>query len=112
PRLTAIDLGDRHTSELPGPCGIPVPLDPHHQPARTAGSQIVNATTRDQPAVVDDRHRLAQILDQVELMAGEHDTTPGGCTLDENSADVIDPGWVEPRQRLVEHDQLGIVHKS
>jgi hypothetical protein len=41
--------------------------------------------------VVDDGHRLAEILDLVELMAGEQHTAPGAGLFDQHPSDGVDP---------------------
>src|SRR5450755_575637 len=93
------------------PHRVAVTFDAHDQSARTTRGEVVDAAACHQLAVVDDRHRLAEILDEIELMTGEQDTTSGVCALDENLADVVYTRWVKTRQRFVEHDQLGLVHE-
>ncbi len=61
---------------------------------------------------MDDRHRLAQVLDEVELMAGEEHGHPGGGPLGEYLAHDINAGRVQAGERLVEHEQLGFVDQS
>ena len=45
----------------------------------------------DDPAPVDDRHVIAEILDQIELMGGEQDGRPLGRALPKNLRHGLDP---------------------
>ena len=92
-----------------GPVGGPVALDADHQPAGSARRQLVHRPRHDQAAVVDDRHPLAEVLHLVELVAAEEHAAPGPGLIDQHLADGVDAGGVEPRQRLVQHEQLGVV---
>ena len=91
--------------------GGPVALDADHQPP---GPLVANSSTvpdDDQAAVVDDRHLLAEVLHLVELVAAEEHAAPGPGLVDQHLADGVDAGGVEPRQRLVQHEQFGVVHE-
>jgi hypothetical protein len=61
--------------------------------------------------VVDDGHRLAQVLDQVELVAAEQHAAPCVCLLTEDLADDVDVGRVQAGWRLVQHEDFRVVHK-
>ena len=56
--------------------------------------------------------RLAQVLHQVELVAREQNPASGLGPLDQDPADGVDAGGVEAGQRLVEDEQLGLVHQG
>ena len=64
---------------------------------------------KDQTAAIDEDHVLAEILDQVELMTGEHDCGalrgPGAEHLDQR----LHPEGVQAAEWLVEHQQFGPV---
>src|ERR1039457_363953 len=90
-----VDLRHRNASEVTRPRRVSIAVHTHDQPARPAGGQVVDATTCHQLAVVDDRHRLAQILDEIELVAGEHHTTACNRSLNQYLADVIDPAGIK-----------------
>ena len=108
----AVDLRHRHAGEAARPIGRPVALDPHHQAPPAAGRQVVHRPDDDEAAVVDDRHLLAEILDQIELVAREEDAAAGLGLLDEHLPDGVDAGGVEAGQRFVEHQQLRVVRRG
>ena len=58
------------------PGAVAVPLHPDHQALRPAGGQVVDRPADHEPAVVDDGDRLAEVLHQVELVAGEQHAAP------------------------------------
>jgi hypothetical protein len=59
--------------------------------------------------MVDDRYRLAEVLHQVELVAGEQHGDARRRALGQDLAHVIHAARVETGERLVKHEQLGIV---
>jgi hypothetical protein len=61
--------------------------------------------------VIDDGHRLAQILHQVKLVAREQDAAPCLSLLNEDLADDVDPGRIQADQGLVEHEDFRVVHQ-
>ena len=105
----AAHLGHRDAGQAAGPLGGPVAVDADHQPAGSARLQLVHRSRHDQAAVVDDRHLLAEVLHLVELVAAEEHAAPGSGLIDQHLADGVDAGGIQSRQRLVQHQQLGIV---
>ncbi len=63
-------------------------------------------------AAVDDGDVVADVLDEIELMAREHHCDSGGCLFPDDPAHGVCPHWVQPRERLVEDQQLGAVHQG
>jgi hypothetical protein len=61
--------------------------------------------------VVDDGHRLTQVLDQVELVAGEQHAAARASPLHQDLADGVDAGRIQAGQGLVEHQRLRVVHE-
>ena len=61
------------------------------------------------PAAGDDHDVLADVLDQVELVAGEDDPDAGRRPLAEDLGHRRDAERVEPAERLVEDEQLRVV---
>jgi hypothetical protein len=76
-----------------------------------AVAQLLHRPGRHEPPVLDDRHRLAQALDELELVRGEHDWHAGGRVVGQHPAQDVDADGVEPGERLVEHQQLRIVNE-
>ena len=108
--------GRARTRVTPGSCARP---RPSRSPSTRTTSRRVPArwpvrrpgrppTT---PPVVDDRDRLAQVLDEVELVAGQQHAAPGPGLLHQYLADRVDACRVEAGERLVEHEQLRAVHQ-
>ena len=62
--------------------------------------------------MVDDGHRLAQVLDQVELMAGKQHRHPGRHPFGEHLRKGVDGDRVEAREGLVEDQQLRVVDEG
>jgi hypothetical protein len=52
-----------------------------------------------------------QFLDQVELMARQQHRAAAPRLLAQHLADRVDAPGVEPRERLVEDEQVGLVHE-
>ena len=63
----------------------------------------------DDPAPGDDHDVLADVLDEVELVAGEHDPDAGRGPLADDLGHRRDADRVETGERLVEHEQLRVV---
>ena len=61
--------------------------------------------------MVDDRDRLAEILDLVELVAGQQDATSRARLFDEDTSDRVDARRVQPGQGLVQDEKLWSVHE-
>ena len=70
-----------------------------------AGSGCADASFRDDDQVV------AEPLDDVELVAGEQHGRAGGRAILEHVDDDLDGERVESGERLVEHEDLGVVHE-
>jgi hypothetical protein len=60
-------------------------------------------------AVVDDGHRLAEPLDQVQLVAREEDQPPLTGGVGDDLGQPVDGDRVEPGEGLVEHERLRLV---
>src|SRR3954447_4155533 len=80
-------------------------------PAPTAPrrTQLGAPPGRDDASAADDRDRVAQALDELELVAGEHDGHARPRPLAQHVAQDVDAHRVEAGERLVEDEQLGIV---
>ena len=105
----------RSTSSTPATfgshCGgraLELELDP--PPLRRA-SERVHVPGGDDPPVVDDRDLLADVLDELELMAGEEDGRAARRLAAENLGERLDRDRVEPGERLVEDEQLRLVQQ-
>ncbi len=59
---------------------------------------------------IDQRDRLAEILDEVELVAREQHVASLGDVVEHDLRQELHGAGVEPGERLVEHDQIGPVH--
>ncbi len=103
------DLGARHARQpvLSGAGD----RDAHGRAGRPALAQLLDAPRRHEPPVLDDRHRLAQPLHELELVRGEHDRHALVGQPLQDAAQHVDADRVEPRERLVEHQQLRAVHE-
>ena len=62
-------------------------------------------------AVGDDDEVVAEPLDDVELVAGEQHGDAAVGALAQHVDDGLDRHRVESRERLVEHEHLGVVHE-
>ena len=61
--------------------------------------------------MVDDRDLLADVLHQLELMAGEEHGGAAGSLAAQHVGERLHRDRVEPRERLVKHEQLRLVHQ-
>ena len=52
--------------------------------------------------MIDDRHRLAQILDELELVRGEHDRDAAGRLLAQDVDHHVGRDGIKPRERFIE----------
>jgi len=98
-------------THLRGPSRRGVKDDDAQLPVALAFPQFIDASLRDHPAAIDDPHRVAQPLHQVELVAGEDDRHTGSATLQEDVGQGIDADRVQAAERLVEDQHLGHVHE-
>ncbi len=71
--------------------------------------QLLDPAGGHDPAPGDDDDVLADVLDQVELVAGEDDADPGRGPLADDLGHRRDADRVEARERLVEDQQLRVV---
>ncbi len=79
-----------------------------HEPMGPAGPKRSQIAGEHDSTMIDDDHVLAQVLDQVELMAGEqHGCTCGG-DLGEEAARLAMAIGIEPRERLIEDEQIRV----
>ena len=76
---------------------------------RHRGAQVVQLAGEHDAAVVDDDDVLAQVLDQVELVAREQHRRARGGELGEQLGHGADRDRIEAGERLVEHEQLRLV---
>src|SRR5664280_3225692 len=65
----------------------------------------------DKPAVIDDRDLFAEVLNLVELMAGEEHAPTRTGLFHEHLADGVDPRWVQSGQGLIQNEQFRSVHQ-
>ena len=61
---------------------------------------------------VDDRDVLAHILDQIELMAREHDRHTFGSQFAQRPGKGLDTDGIEAGERLIEDQEFGIRGQS
>ena len=83
-------------------------LDP---PPLRGASQRVDVAGGDDAAVVDDRDLLADVLDELELVAGEEDGGAARRLAAEHLGERVHRDRVEAGERLVEDEQLGLVQQ-
>ena len=83
-------------------------LDLEVAPARRR-PQLVDGAVGGDPAAGDDHDVLADVLDEVELVAGEDNPDAGRRPLAEDLGHRRDPDRVEAGERLVEDEQLRVV---
>ena len=107
PVADALEHGDVGHAVDPGATGAD-DLDLEMLAARRALERLDGARG-DDPAASDDHDVLADVLDEVELVAGEDDPDAGRGPLPDDLGHRRDPDRVETRERLVEDEQLGVV---
>ena len=81
------------------------------EPLRHRGAQVGQLAGEDNPALVDDDDVLAEVLDQVELVAREQHRRARARDLCEEVAHVFDRDRIEPGERFVEHEEVWFVHQ-
>ena len=77
--------------------------------AARGGLELVDGARGDDPAAGDDHDVLADVLDEVELVAAEDDAGAGRRLLADDLGHRRDADRVEPGERLVEDEQLRVV---
>ena len=94
------------------PVGCRAPVVDVDEPLRHPGTQFLQLAGEDDTAVIDDDDVLAQILDQVELVAGEQHRRAGAGDIGEQLGHEAHGDRVETGERLVEHEQVGLVDQG
>ena len=79
---------------------------PHAGRTVPAPQELVDLARGEHPAVADDRHRGAHLLDLGEDVGAEQDRHAGLAEGADRVADLADAGRVEAVGRLVEDQQL------
>ena len=72
-----------------------------------AADQVVDPAVCEQPAVADDRHGVADLLDLGQDVRAQQDRHARVAERADHVADVADAGGVETVGRLVEDQQVG-----
>ena len=73
--------------------------------------QLSNRTIQNDLPVCDDHDVLTEVFDKVELVAGEHNRSAMVGSFDEDFDHGLDADRVEPGERFVEDQQLGIMYE-
>ncbi len=81
-------------------------------PVPRRGAQGSHTPLEDDSAVVDHDDVLAEVLDEVELVAGEKDDPPTVDPLAQGVGQARDGDGVEAGEGLVEHDDLRLVDEG
>ena len=100
-RIASVDLADLAAAVEHRACALVV-AGREDEPVLSAGCELCDRTLDDDAAVINDRHRVAGLLDLVEEVRGNDD---GAAFVDEaadHAAELEDAGRVEPVHRLVE----------
>ena len=85
-------------------------LDLHAQARLGAlGAQLVDAAGRHEAPAVDDRHAIADALDELELVGGEDDGDAGTRALGEHLGHDVGADRVQAGERLVEDQDRRVV---
>ncbi len=74
-------------------------------------AQLVERALGDQPAAGDDADAVGHALGDFEDVRGHDDGAAGGDALAQHVLDLARGAGVEAGQRLVEDDELGVVHQ-
>ena len=83
-----------------------------HVAVGCAAADVVDRALQHDAAVVDHDHVAAEVLDEVELVAAEEQRGAALHPLDQDLLEDVDGEWVEPGERLVEHEQVGVVDEG
>src|SRR5699024_5577617 len=78
---------------------------------RGMGGQLRHATGRDQLATTDDPDAVTELLDQFELVAGEHHGNPGVRVFAQHLTHHVDRDRIEAGERFVEDEYGRIVNE-
>jgi hypothetical protein len=90
-------------------------MSPHGQAERPPPGgrlELAQVAVEHDSAVVDEHDGLADVLDQVELVAGEDHGPPAGRLGRDDGRELLDGQGVEPAERLVEDQQIGVVDQG
>ena len=79
---------------------------------RASGFQLGDRPLHDHAAVIDDRDRVADLLDLVEQVRREHDCPALVDEPPNHHPELLDAGRVEAVRRLVEDQQLGVAEEG
>ena len=95
------------------PVGVGAPdLDPE-QTTGARGAERRDRTVGDHPPAVDQHHRVAEAFHELELVAREHHGDAARPRLvEQHLGEDVDPRRVEPRERFVEHQDVGLVDEG
>ena len=74
-----------------------------------ARPDLTHVALQDHPTAVDDHHLPADVGDEVELVAAEQQARALGHLVEEDLLQDFGGDRVEPGERLVEHQQIGVV---
>ena len=105
-RSSRLDAAD--VRQPPRRCALELELDP---PLLRGTSERVHVAGGDDAAVVDDRDVLADVLDEIELVAGEEDSRAASRLAPQNLGERVYGDRVEPGERLVEHEHIRFVQE-
>ncbi len=82
------------------------------QPPLAPGAELLDRAVCHHTACVDQHDRVAQTLDELELVAREdHGDAVVRCLPSQDAREHVDPDRVEARERFVQHQQLRLVHE-
>jgi hypothetical protein len=99
-----------HVRQRLQPASMPVPTGRQPDRLPPGGSlHLAGRPCRHDPAMVDDRDRLAELLGHVELMGAEDERLPSIAQLQERGLEERDIDWVKAHERLVHEDDVRVV---
>ena len=95
---------------------VPTGSGPHDlhpdQPPVVPRAQVRDPSRGYDAALVDQHHGFAEALDQIQLVAGEHDGDTGFRPLPQNTGEHVHADGIQPRERLVQDEHLGPVDQG
>jgi hypothetical protein len=103
-------LDDRGRGQ-PGPVRGRAAIPDVDEPLRHLGPQLRQLAGQHDPAVLDDHHVLAQVLDQIQLVAGEQHRRAPRRQAGQQLAHDAHGNRAKPGERLIQHQQAGLVHQ-
>ena len=105
-------LDDAHLGERREPAPIPVRDRQAQLPAPGGRPQVGDPPLQHRAPLVEHHDRLAEVLDEIELVAGEQHGATGMDPFGQGGAQLGHRDRVEAGERLVEHDHLRVVHQG